>query len=267
MQKTYCKYERRVLFNHNTQETFVLLEYPDILKCVKLSGDFSKWELWADKSKQKSDTRNYGSGILNTSKDKYKTEREGLFGEMAFSILSGIPIDEKIRKHGNDWDFSLRYNNMYLHIDVKNTQKIRNYGKGQFIIKNSSWKTTYYNKNGDICYNNRKICPLKSHAYFFTSDHVFVDSKNRKKESFGPDIMRIIIKMHGIISAKRINKNRNDRVGPSPWNKANWDCIYVKQSELMPPLTFFEKIEFKIPTFFNYDESIRGAWKGLEKYV
>ncbi len=250
--------DERRMYNPNTGITYVMLTSDDILKCIKLSGDFSKYEAWggSDASKR-DDPNNYGAGILNTTKDKYKCEREGAFGEVSFSILSGLLLDEEIRASGNDWDFVIPYRKEERYLDVKNTQEFKLYfDKGEFIIRNSNWK-----------YGKKKICPLKADAYFFTSDRVFLTGNNERVHNFRPVVSKIIMRMHGAISAKRVEENREERVSPSPWGSATWDNIYVKDEELTRPIDFFSKVGLDVPSFLEYEDCLNGLWKGLESYV
>jgi len=248
----------RIIHNPDTGITYVMLGIDDILKCVKLSGDFSKFEAWGGNDASKRDNaENYGAGILNNSKDTRKTERQGLYGEVAFNILTGLPMDEVVREKGNDWDFTYSFKNTYRHLDVKNTGSFRDRcGKGEFMIKNSDWR-----------YGPKKIYPLKSDAYFFTHHLVLLDNSNQKHEIFGPKVSKIIVKMNGAISKKRIESNREERVGPSPISWAKWDNIYVRDSELVRPMDFFRQVGLKVTSFLPYEECFNGIWKGLEQYV
>ena len=250
--------DEKIIYNSQTGVTYVLLNRDDILKCVKLSGDFSKYEQWGGSDTNRLDDRdNYGAGIWNTSKDKYKTERIGLFGEVAFSILSGLPLDEEIRTGGNSWDF-IAHVKKDITLDVKNTAtfKERPDKYGEFIIKNSTWE-----------HGLKKVYPLKAHGYFFTSNFVFLNDNNNKFWDFNSKVTKIIMRMHGAISANKIENNREERVGQSPVKNAKWDNIYINDSELLRPSIFFNKIGLEVPSFLSYKDCINGLWKGLEIYV
>ncbi len=248
----------KVLYDFNKDKLYVMLTRDDILKCIKLSGDFSKYEQWGGADAAKRNNRNnYGAGILNTDEDPYSTEREGLFGEMAFHILSGLPIDDKVRKKGNQWDFVIPAGEGKRTLDVKNTKEVKNYfGKGEFLIKNSDWR-----------YGKKKICQLKSDAYFFTSDYLFLSKDNNVLPCFQYDVQKIIMRIHGAISRKRLMRDRSKMIAPSPINGATWDNIYIKGSDLTTPICFFERVGLEISEVSKREECLNGIWKGLESYV
>jgi hypothetical protein len=250
--------EKRIIHNPNTNKTYVMLCLDDVLKCIKLSGDFSKFEAWGGSdSSKRDDPNNYGAGILNTSKDKYRTERNGLFGEVAFHIMTGLPLDEQIRTCGNDWDFAFPCKNANRTLDVKNTEEVKMYfNKGEFIIKNSDWK-----------HGPKKICPLKASVYFFTSNHHFFDSNNNRIHNFRPGVAKVIMRIHGAISARKISENREERVDRAAVRNATWDNMYIRDDELARPINFFNAVNLDVPSFLPYDDCIKGLWKGLESYV
>lgn len=47
----------------------------------------------------------FGNGLINTRQDKYKVERIGREAEIAFSRLTGLPIDSEYRPCGDTCDF------------------------------------------------------------------------------------------------------------------------------------------------------------------
>jgi len=251
-------FEERIIHNPYNGKTHVMLNRDDIRKCVKLSGDFSKYEQWGGNDSSRLDNRdNYGAGIWNTSKDKYKTERLGLFGEVAFSTLSGLPLDEEIRTGGNSWDF-IAHVKRDITLDVKNTAsfKKRPDKYGEFMIKNSTWE-----------HGPKRFYPLKAYGYFFTSNCAFLNDSNNKFWEFKGEVTKIIMRMHGAISANKIENNREERAGSSPVENAKWDNIYVNDLELMRSLDFFKKIGLEVPSFLPYEDCINGLWKGLKRYV
>ena len=75
----------------------VRVEGDNYKKCVEAAKNY-----WASSKKG-----NYGRGLINTEGDPTKVERTGLLGEMAFSIVSGLPVDFSYKKGGDKTDFIL----------------------------------------------------------------------------------------------------------------------------------------------------------------
>jgi hypothetical protein len=64
----------------------------------------------------------WNPGLLNSPYDPRKTERVGILGEMAFGIMTGLPVNLAFKEFGNTTDFDvLKYT-----LDVKTAAK--NYG-------------------------------------------------------------------------------------------------------------------------------------------
>lgn len=75
----------------------IKIEGDNYLKCVEAAKNY-----WAS-----SKTGGYGKGLINTKIDPIKTERTGLLGEMAFSIVTGLPVDFSYKNGGDKTDFIL----------------------------------------------------------------------------------------------------------------------------------------------------------------
>lgn len=100
-------------------------------------------ELWCSKKKG-----NWGSGLINSDEDKHKAERTGLLGEMAFSKLSGLPINIEYQEGGSNNDFCLT--TAKSKIDIKTAYRRPKYNAG--LIR---------------CGTNGKTIKLKSDIYIF----------------------------------------------------------------------------------------------------
>lgn len=98
------------------------------------SDDYVLAEAAAKNMWSSSKTGVYGSGLLNSSSDKFKTERIGRLGEVALSKLFYLPIDSKFREMGDDNDFSF----LGIKIDVKTAN--RDYGKLLVYAQNERGK-------------------------------------------------------------------------------------------------------------------------------
>lgn len=81
-------------------------------RCVEAASNY-----WAS-----SKNGNYGRGLINSEDDPTKVERTGLLGEMAFSIMTGLPVDFSYKKGGDKTDFILNGKS----VDVKTAAS--NYG-------------------------------------------------------------------------------------------------------------------------------------------
>jgi hypothetical protein len=87
--------------------------------------------MWANKKKGR-----YGSGLLNTKEDPYKTERTGRLGEMAFGILINQNIDAEYKHLGDTQDFTI--NNKKF--DIKTAAKKPKYLCGLIRAQTESGK-------------------------------------------------------------------------------------------------------------------------------
>ena len=82
--------------------------------CDKSSG-----EMWANKKSGSG----YARGLLNTEDDKHRSERIGRIGEVAFSKISGLPVDLTYIHQGDDHDFESPIGG----IDIKTSAKCPSY--------------------------------------------------------------------------------------------------------------------------------------------
>jgi hypothetical protein len=149
----------------------------------QLAKLFSKRKEWAGTQ--------YGEGLLNSDKDPYRTEFVGVCGEIAFSKIFGVPMDENYKPKGNDYDFLKMLGNKVLKIDVKtNSKRYRN-----VFIRATN--------------NYGKIQDLKSDIY------VFAHLENETKESVDVVILGFVTKIymqknsigHELPALKGVHKN------------------------------------------------------------
>ncbi len=68
----------------------------------------------------------YGKGILNSKSDKYKTERIGLLGELAFAKLFNLKVDLDYKHGGDKFDFLISEKTY----DIKTSSKRPLYEQG-----------------------------------------------------------------------------------------------------------------------------------------
>lgn len=94
--------------------------------CDRVSGN-----LWANSKKN-----HYGRGIINSEEDKFKAERCGLLGEMAFSKISGLAVDGSYQKGGKPFDFESPIGGEK--IDIKTASKLNAWKAGLIYCETSS---------------------------------------------------------------------------------------------------------------------------------
>ena len=214
-----------ILPDVNDKSIYVYLDADAIQYCHKIAKIRCKYKKWA-KEGDKNDR--YNKGILNSEKDPYQTERVGLYGEKVFSLITGLPIDEEERPHGDPgWDFILP--DSKIKIDPKNSLALYDVAKekglyGQFYIKASK--------------SSLKTEEPKSDFYIFSYNHnpEGIPEKDTKD---------LWIKIVGVISKKSILANAEERIGKPLTKKGYengeplWLNYYVKKEELLDPITFF----------------------------
>jgi len=194
--------------NCNSVTILVTLDEEDIKYCRDLAIKRCKFKKWGNSA--------YGRGGLNSAKDPSCTERIGMYGELAFKVLTGKPIDEKISDKGDSgWDFKFIDNKL----DVKAQRKLADHPKGEFYI-------TATDKNGNL----KK---LRADSYFFG----IIASHNGSQTEI--DATRVIVEFYGFISKENVLKNKEERLAPCISKKfVNMKNYYVKKSELINPVDF-----------------------------
>lgn len=85
--------------------------------------DYFSKKMWVNNKKSKKEMQSYNDGILNTKKDRFKTERIGRLGEMALSKIINKPVNFNYIKNGDDTDFIVGNKN----IEIKTAS--HNYGR------------------------------------------------------------------------------------------------------------------------------------------
>ncbi|KKK92166.1 hypothetical protein LCGC14_2705660 [marine sediment metagenome] len=197
-----------IFTNYNSVTISVTLDEEDVKYCRDLAVKRCKFKKWGDTP--------YGRGGLNSAKDPSCTERIGMYGEIAFKVLTGKPIDEKISDKGDSgWDFEFINNNL----DVKTQKRLADHPKGEFYI-------TATDKNGNLK-------ELRADSYFFG----IIASHNGSKTEI--DATRVIVEFHGFISKEDVLKNKEERLAPCISKKfVNMKNYYIKKSELINPVDF-----------------------------
>lgn len=104
---------------------------------------FASTHMWAN-----SKTGEWGAGLINSVKDPSRVERTGRLGELAFSIMSGLPPNLEYIKHGDNYDFKIND----ILIDIKTAARKPKYKAG--LIKAG--------------YTKDKLIALKHDIYIFS---------------------------------------------------------------------------------------------------
>jgi len=151
---------------------------------LTLAKRFSKKELW---SKKNNKFYRWGAGILNTGQIPYKAELVGILGEMAFSKMSGLPIDSEYKKRGNSHDFKTKIKPTLRNVNIEVKTRLKDFG--DVYVKR-------YDENGNII-------SLKSDIYVFCHLQTSwneIEEKITNEETMKP----ILISIDGVISKKRL---------------------------------------------------------------
>jgi hypothetical protein len=209
-----------ILPDINDKSIYVYLNADDLEYCHKIAKIRCKYKKWAKKG-AKNDR--YDKGILNSDDDPYRTERIGIYGEKAFNLITGLPIDEEERPKGDPgWDFILP--DSQIKIDPKHSLTSHD---------------TFYIKAA-----KSSLKPQKPKSDFY------VFSYNYNPEGLAEkDARDLWIKIVGVISKKSILENAKERIGKplvksgfDDDGKPKWLNYYIKKEELIDPITFFWNI-------------------------
>ena len=225
-----------IFYSPNYKSIFVTLQEEEVEFCRDLAEKRCKFKKWGDKANSKN--KEWRKGVLNDEDDPSCAERIGLYGEEAFSILTGLLVDETVSEKGDKgWDFLLEDENKKYKLDVKTSKivysKKNNYG--EFYIKATNDKGT--------------IKTLKSDYYLMASiahhNGIIINKKGYLSEK---DATMIIVELHGFVSKENILKNKKERLGkPVTSNKeAHWKNYYIKKEELIEPIEFLWNYKYII---------------------
>lgn len=201
----------------------VYLDENMVNECKERAVSFCKYKKWGDSASEQS--KQWKKGILNDENDPSQAERIGQYGELAFSILTGIDVDKEVNDNGNKYDFPL-LNNQKVEIKTskilyKEATKSKGY-YGPFFIK----ATNEYGKR----------LPLRSDYYVFTSifnHNGTVVSKGRLSDI---DATMVMIEIHGFISKEQILDNTIQRENSALNGKHT--NYYIKEEEIISPISF-----------------------------
>lgn len=118
------------------------------INCITVKITPEEWKvchetssnMWANKKKGSK----YNKGLINTEEDPHFAERVGKLGEVAFSKISGLPVDIAYKEKGDDYDFVCPIGT----IDVKTSCKLPAYK--QMLITGESAGGAKFDIKSDI---------------------------------------------------------------------------------------------------------------------
>jgi len=218
------------------KSVFINLNTKDIIYCKELSLKREKREIWGNRANEKN--KKYRTGIINTDNDPTRVARIGLYGEKAFNILTGIPIDESISDRGDEgWDFIIG-KNPETKIDIKNSAyepPLRSNNYGEFYLRADSDEKGKFKK-------------LKSDIYVFSSI-AYHNGTTKNAKGFLSDLnaTNVIVQIHGYIHKDNILKNKTERLGdPIIKNSKNWKNYYINKKELLSMTDFLWEYRYDL---------------------
>ncbi len=212
--------------DYNKNLIHVGLNRPDIDDCWEVAYNRMKYHEWGDNASTP-ESKAWRQGLTNSEEDKFRTERIGMYGEKALSLLIGIDVDREKRLKGDKWDFVIgdkkidEKNNKMFYKEITERKGL----PGPFFFK----ATTD---------DGKRYLTLKSDYYFFSylNDFNIIDEKTT-------DI--IVVTLCGAITKEQILKYKKERTGP-PLKKdkrLKFKNYYIKEKELISPVDFLWKFK------------------------
>lgn len=164
----------------------VNLDSNDMSLALTLAKRFSKKDQWSTRNDK---FYRWGAGMINTDTMPYKAELVGILGEIAFSKISGLPVDTEYKKNGNSYDFYAQINTSKRNVNIEVKTRLKDYGD-------------VYIKRYD---ENNRIINLKSDIYVFC--HIKTSWKKIENSVLNQEeISNVKISVDGVISKKRLEK-------------------------------------------------------------
>ena len=234
-----------IIPNYHNGTVDVYLDARHLGRCHELAKVFDKTT--TDDKEGWGGFGTYGGGVGNSVEDEDIVERTGAVGEKAFSLLTGMPMNEKFKQNGDEgFDFRIPS----FSIDVKCHTRYPNQAVewgffGDFFTKAHLVNNSYVAPRADVLVFSAIIAGDSiSEAYGSDWDRVGVDSKNS---------YNLIIRFFGAIRSSEIFKNYQDRLGAKfqsggPESFSNFKNYYIKKEELLPMIDFVSKYKNELFT-------------------
>jgi len=158
---------RSGVFASADEGVFVSLDQEDLADAVQRAFSFKKRD-------HKDWQTQFKRGLSNSDRDDFKVERYGCIGEQAFHILTGLPIDRKVRRFGNRFDFAA--SGVKCKIEVKIAMRYPEYEIGKFRPKEFDGRIfgydffcdKFYLKAKDDKRTSKSFLPLNADVYVFS---------------------------------------------------------------------------------------------------
>jgi hypothetical protein len=223
-----------MLFAHSNRNTvLVTFDEEKVKYCRDLGWGRKKYDIWGEIASEQN--KEYRKAPLNDDpKDRSRAERIGVYGEKAFSLLTGLPVDETISDRGDKWDFVIP--GKEIKVDVKThsilyDEKADKENKyGPFFIT----ATNGFGKPKTLYPDYYCFVVIAEHNGTTKSNRGFITDKNATK---------VVVEVYGLISKESILANKEKRIGSPMTNKkgSNWKNYYIKEEELEDPILFMWK--------------------------
>lgn len=230
-----------IIPNYDDGTIDVYLDAKALGKCEELSSTFSKLDQWGG-------LNTYGGGIANTLSDTKKVERTGALGEKAFSLLTGIPMNEEFKANGDDgFDFKIPSFSIDIKCHMRYYQQALDWGfYGEFFTKAHLANGDYVPPRADILILAAVVAGDSwTEKYGSDWDRIGIDSQGSNN---------LIIKFYGAISSKKIFSNYQQRLGckfqrsgPNA-QVGDFKNYYINKNELYPMIDFLEKYKNELMT-------------------
>jgi|GEM_PF-3195115 len=208
-----------IRFDDQKKSYLVDLTGKELKESCEIAWNFCKFFHWANASPEE---LAYRQGLMNTPEDPYKVERIGVYGEMAVSLITGWPMDKKVRMHGNEWDF---VHNGFK-VDIKT--HFGYYHEAAYIQKKYG---AYFIKatNG-----KGELGNLKSDFYLFCN----ISLPKFRRDEYNAQLVQV--EVVGAIDKNRVLENADERRSRAFWG--NFEDYYVKKSEMIRIADFIKMI-------------------------
>ena len=234
-----------IIPDYNNGTIDVCLDAKHLGKCQELAQVFDKTT--TDNKEGWGGFGTYGGGVGNSPKDANNVERTGALGEKAFSLLTGIPMNEQFKENGDEgFDFTIPSFSIDIKCHTRHPNQAVEWGFfGSFFTKAHLINNVYVAPRADVIVFSAIISGDSfSEKYGSDWDRVGINSK---------DADNLIIRFFGAIKSSKIFENHQDRLGAKlqrggPTAQSSFKNYYIKKEELLPMIDFAYKYKNELFT-------------------